>query len=299
MAHPRRPAGSAGGDFLTDDNIRRAIQHLVGRGEVLRVAVAYWGKDGAKHTGIAKRAQSDRGNVQIMCDLNSGACNPSEIRELQNLGIEVKTLDHLHAKVWIGETSVILGSANASTSGLADERQLGSNIEAALLVQDPMLAQILRTWFDSKWCDDEAVLVDEACLLEAEKVWKQRRKVRRARPVRKPTEPTIPTTSELAKSRRRLVSMVADAAAELWRTDQSPDITLRAVRICQGNPDWLREYHAFVGLGSDEEAKRKRKINPLIGRNVRERIHAKVGKSGVIAGESDVIGSYSELHPDV
>ena len=294
MAHPKKPAGSAGKDFLTDDDIRTAIQHLVGRGEDLRVAVAYWGNNGATHTGIAKRAPSDRGNVQIMCDLNSGACNPSEIRKLLKLGFEVRTLDHLHAKVWVGETSVILGSANASTSGLADERQLGSNIEAALLVQDPTLAQVLRTWFDSKWCDDAAVPVDEACLEEAEKVWNHRRKVGRARPVRKPT---IPTTSELAKSRKKLVGMVADAAAELWRTDKSPDITLRAVRICQRNPEWLREYHAFVGFGSDEEAKRKRKINPLIGRNVRERIDAKVGRSGVITGEADVIGSYSELHP--
>ena len=297
MAHPKKPTGSVDRDFLTDNEIRTAIQRLVERGGDLRVAVAYWGKNGATHTGVASRGPSDRKNVRIICDLNSGACNPSEIRELQKLGFEVRTLDHLHAKVWIGETDVILGSANASTSGLADECELGSSIEAALLVQDPTLAQVLRTWFDRKWCDDGAVRVDETCLLAAEKVWKQRRRVRRARPVRKPTDPTIPTTSELSRSRKRLVSMVADAAETLWRSDKSPDITLRAVRTCQRNREWLHEYHAFVGFGSDEEAARKRKINPLLGRNVRLRIGAKIGKRGMDAGKSDVIGSYTELHP--
>lgn len=259
------------------------------------MAVAYWGKDGAKHTGIANRVPPDRENVRIICDLNSGACNPSEIRKLMKLGYEVKTLDHLHAKVWIGETSVILGSANASTSGLADDRQLGSNIEAALLVQDPKLAQVLRTWFDGMWCDNHRTAdIDDACLREAEKVWEQRRKVRRARP---PKKPPGPLTRERSELRGRLVGMVTDAGVDLWRSDNSPDITLRAVRRCQENAAWLQEYEAFVVSGSGEEAEWKRRINPLFGRNVRERIGAKIGKRGMDAGKSDVIGSYTELHP--
>ena len=282
-------------DFLTDDDIRTAIQHLVGRGQDLRVAVAYWGKDGAKHTGVANKASSDRGNVRIICDLNSGACNPKEIRELQKLGFKVRTLDHLHAKVWISETCVILGSANASTSGLADERQLGSNIEAALLVEDPNLAQVLRTWFDRKWCDDGIIPVDETCLKEAEKVWNRRRNVGRARAVRKPASLS---ERELDELRKRLVQTVVDVAAELWLTDDSPDITLRAVRSCQENAEWLRDYEVYVAAGSAEEAARKRKINHLFGRRVRERIGARTERPGMGAGEADVIGSYSELHPD-
>ena len=75
-------------------------------------AVAYWGKDATKRTGLAEHP--NRAEVRVICDLLSGACNPNEIEELTRIGVQVKTLDRLHAKVWISGHDVIVGSANAS-----------------------------------------------------------------------------------------------------------------------------------------------------------------------------------------
>ena len=285
-------------DFLTGDGIRKAIQELVGAGGEVCAAVAYWGKGGAGHTGLTRRKRSERDNIRILCDLNSGACNPSEIRRLQTHGFEVRTLDRLHAKVWIGDSSVIVGSANASTSGLADEHRLGTNVEAALVVRDPELAQALRVWFDDEWWGEATESVDEPGLQAAEEVWRRRRRLGRVRPVRKrpARKRANPVPDERDRLGQKLVWKVADAAAELWQADDRPDITLRAIRRCQADPEWRRDYRTYVGAGTAEEAARKRKINHLFGRRVRERIGAGRVKRGVPAGAGDVVASYSALY---
>ena len=275
--------------FRTDGDIRKAIQELVRCDGDLRVAVAYWGKCGAEHTGIADRVQANAGEVYILCDLGSGACNPSEIEKLWKNAdkIKIKTLDELHAKVWIGEDRVIVGSANASTSGLADETELGSNIEAALMVENRELAQALNEWFKRLWRDADPVTAER--LSKARDLWNRRRKAGgRAEP----------TPEELLQLRKKLVNRVARSAEGLWQSDKSPDITLRSVRSCQDDPGWRRGYKRFIGDDPAGQAKRRDTIHPLFGKTVRARLRAKAGKSGVDALEEDLLGSYTELHPD-
>jgi hypothetical protein len=63
----------------------------------------------------------------------------------------VRTCDNLHAKVWLTEAGVIIGSSNASTNGLDLEgKEASSLIEANLFTDEqPTLTTI------SKWFDDE------------------------------------------------------------------------------------------------------------------------------------------------
>ena len=124
--------------------------------------------------------------VRIICDLLSGACNPGEIRTLRQCKIHVKTLDRLHANVWINGNEVILGSANASRNGLpvSDEDDRQANIEAAFLSKDPSLAQDIEHWFKNQW--KAATEIDNRMIALAEDLW-----TRRARSAKRGFTPTL------------------------------------------------------------------------------------------------------------
>ena len=289
MAFSMDPADNPRRCFLTRGDIQKAIKELVQCNGDLRVAVAYWGKSGSEHAGIAERVQVNPGKVCIICDLNSGACNPSEIEKLwKNKGkIEIKTLDKLHAKVWIAEDRVIVGSANASTSGLVDETELGSNIEAALLVENREMARALQQWFKGLWRAAHPITAER--LRSARELWNRRRKA---------GGPAEPTPDELEALRKKLIDRVVGTAAHLWQSDKGQDITLRSVRSCWSDLGWRRDYERFVGKDPANRAKRRDSINPQFGKSVRARLRAKAGKRGVDAAKGDLLGSYTELHPD-
>ena len=160
--------------FLKGTEIQQQVKRLSDRSGELMAAVAYWGKDGAKLTGLKRKRECRK--VRIICDLLSGSCNPSEVEELMALpGVEVKTLDRLHAKVWIGGDEVILGSANASMNGLPDNAKaiINGNIEAAALLKDRSLSHQLKEWFEKQW--KKSTKIDGEILIHAKRVWKRRR----------------------------------------------------------------------------------------------------------------------------
>ena len=152
--------------LLVDGHILDAVQQLVQRDGELLAAVAFWGRGAGQQTGITERAQPTR----ILCDLLSGACNPAEIRCLQENDVEVKYRPHLHAKVWMNGNEVVVGSANASMNGLGFEKA-GSNIEAAVYLCDKEVAGRVKKWFLREW--GLAECVDDALLQAAETLWNQ------------------------------------------------------------------------------------------------------------------------------
>ena len=105
--------------FLAGADIQTQVRMIASRTGEVMAAVAYWGSGAAERTGLTQHNRP--ASVRVICDLLSGACNPAEIEALRALGVTVKTLDRLHAKVWIGEDDVIVGSANASRNGLPAE----------------------------------------------------------------------------------------------------------------------------------------------------------------------------------
>ena len=160
--------------FLTGSKIQTHVKKIARRTDALMAAVAYWGTGAAERTGLTRSKKPE--NVRVICDLLSGACNPAEIERLMQLGLGVKTLDRLHAKVWISRDHVIVGSANASRNGLPgeDESSANANIEAAVLSKDPSLSRKMTNWFEKQW--RLATTVDDDHLAMARQLWERRRR---------------------------------------------------------------------------------------------------------------------------
>ena len=160
--------------FLTGVDIQNQVRTIASRSGKVMAAVAYWGKGAAERTGLAEH--EDPASVRIICDLLSGACNPNEIEALQQLGFSVKTLDRLHAKVWIGGNDVIVGSANASQNGLLGEGEKAAeaNVEAAVMSRDRALARRLAAWFELQW--DASTEIEKRHLIRARQIWKRHRR---------------------------------------------------------------------------------------------------------------------------
>lgn len=158
--------------FLSGPDIQAQVRQLMSRPGEVMAAVAYWGKGAAQRTGLTDK---DRPScVRLICDLLSGSCNPAEIQTLADLGVSVRTLDRLHAKVWIGGDDVIVGSANASHNGLSGDNDEAANasIEAAVLSRDRGLVRKIAAWFEEQWC--ESSKIEQRHLDQAWDMWNRR-----------------------------------------------------------------------------------------------------------------------------
>ncbi len=193
--------------LLIGTEIQQAVSALVNREGDVDIAVAYWGHDALERTGIANKGN---GNLRVICDLLSGACNPSPIATLRGSGVLVRTLDRLHAKVWINGNDAILGSANASMAGLPtpndDLRRCRD--EANIEIRDETLAQSLRTWFDERW--DLARDIEDRDLRRARILWSQRRRSAQSRSSGIANEPDEPGVSDLWRNPRGLRLLAYD-----------------------------------------------------------------------------------------
>ncbi len=157
--------------FLSDSGINKAVDRLITKRRPISIAVAFWGKGSAKHL-LAKSVRTQK--IRIICDLFSGACNPKEIKELfdEKKRITVRSLDDLHAKVWMSGGSVIVGSANASINGLGYERGAPLNFEASVWIQDNEVAQETENWFNDLWNKAKSINADD--ISSVKPVWKMR-----------------------------------------------------------------------------------------------------------------------------
>lgn len=113
-----------------------------------RIAVPFWGWGALKALGLER---SQTAGVRILCNLSVGGCNPDVIRDLIKRGFQVRALASLHAKVYLGPTSAVLGSANASADGLGLNKDGSGWNEACTLIDGPDEISQLTAWFDSLW----------------------------------------------------------------------------------------------------------------------------------------------------
>ncbi|MGQ2948403.1 MAG: phospholipase D family protein [Agrobacterium sp.] len=158
--------------LLTEIEAPKTIKELLAGAEVAKFAVAFWGKDAATVLGISSRSKP----LKIICNLQSGACNPLEIRKLLKLApsVEVRTSPRLHAKVYWTPSGVVIGSSNASANGLAVEgNELSSWSEANVYTNDHAILEQSSDWFDKQF--DQSQPISDADLLQAEEVWDRRR----------------------------------------------------------------------------------------------------------------------------
>src|ERR1700676_561564 len=100
--------------LLDEKGVIAPIRKMVKGCSDLRIAVAFWG-EGAVKTLRLTGARRGR----IICNLESGACNPKEVRKLRaSKRLKLKTHAQLHAKIYWSPTAAMVGSSNASANGL-------------------------------------------------------------------------------------------------------------------------------------------------------------------------------------
>lgn len=140
------------------------------------MAIAFWSR------GSSTRLPSRRGRrYRVICNLLSGATNPSAIRELLDRGdVDVKRCRILHAKVVLTARALLVGSANLSSNGLSLEAdETGGWIEAGLVTSEQAAMQHARQWFDALWSNPSiSFAVTEHDLEVARETWKRRRRER-------------------------------------------------------------------------------------------------------------------------
>lgn len=145
--------------------IAEKIQFMINEeiAEPVRFAVAFWGA-GADY--------QLRGACRIICDLNSGACNPKVIRKLLDRdNCVVLKAAKFHAKVVISSAGAVVSSANMSTNGLgAEGADASGTIEAGYFVSAnlPEHKKIVM-WFDDMWA--KATKITEDDLENSQKNW--------------------------------------------------------------------------------------------------------------------------------
>jgi len=163
--------------FLSSENYLDQVKQLADSSCNLSLAVAFWG-DGSEKLFESWQGES----LRILCNLGSGGTNPYVIRRLLALantrcGIEMRTLDDLHAKVMLGDSAALIGSANFSANGLGLEGDECSGwCEAGLFTNEPKQLDDARTWFEIIW--SRAASISEEALRQAEENWKKRRDLR-------------------------------------------------------------------------------------------------------------------------
>ena len=156
--------------FLDEVGALAKIREIFGRAERVKVAVAFWGRGAIQALGIDRPELE----AEIICNLDSGACNPSEIGKLRELRphIPVRSDPRLHGKLYWTPSGVVVGSSNASTNGLAVEAGLAGWAEANIFSDAPELIDTTLTWFNAR--KKGSYEITEVHLRLAEQIWKQR-----------------------------------------------------------------------------------------------------------------------------
>ena len=164
--------------FLTQEKITHKIKKLVQNAETLDIAVAFWGYGAFELLGLDQIDKENRKNVRIICNLGHGGTNPSEIENLIKQKFEVRHLNTLHAKTYISEKAIIVGSANASANGLGHEAsEIDSWEESAIFQTDNQVIHHARNWFEELY--NRSKCVTPEYIKEAKNIWGKRRTQRK------------------------------------------------------------------------------------------------------------------------
>ncbi|MES5481467.1 phospholipase D family protein [Bradyrhizobium sp. INPA03-11B] len=158
--------------FHDEKSVNAPIRKIAKGCRDLRVAVAFWGADGAKTLSL-KGARNGR----IICNLESGACNPKEIRKLRRASKKFKMKSHprLHAKIYWSPQAAVIGSSNVSANGLVvGAAEAKGWREANLWVDQADLLRDVGKRFNDLW--KEAKPITDQGLKDAEIKWKERAK---------------------------------------------------------------------------------------------------------------------------
>jgi len=157
-----------------------------------------------------------------------GGTNPDEIERLIAAGIQVRQADDLHAKVYLFDKAVVIGSSNASANGLSFQDGDGAGWrEANVLIEDPRIIEDVASWFEALSCLD----VKAEDLIQARIVWNRRRLLAQSLAPEKSLLSMLKTRPAYFSDRAAWLvlsstfrSDEAEALLERIRVEESPDI---------------------------------------------------------------------------
>jgi hypothetical protein len=126
--------------FIANNELWNEIHDLVAKGNRVSVAVAYFGRDGAKLLPLKK-------GDSIVVDMSLGAVrqgvtDPRAVRALMRRGVTVFSRGKLHAKFIVTGRTLIASSANASHNSRVNLD------EAGIITSDPAAVQRATAFFD-------------------------------------------------------------------------------------------------------------------------------------------------------
>src|SRR5439155_2579811 len=161
--------------FLRRNELSREIQRICRTRATIKCAVAYWGKDALRLTGLRPQQR----NVKLICCLDGGASDPDVIGKF---GSRARQNDFLHAKVIWTRDKAIVSSANISSNGMPDEEQYAKGlIEAGILVIDPAVLAEISDWFDVQYKAARVINAGDlkkAAEARSAKLWGKRKIIR-------------------------------------------------------------------------------------------------------------------------
>ncbi|MGO8114978.1 phospholipase D family protein [Rhizobium leguminosarum] len=158
--------------FLNETTALTTVNEMLSAADTATLVVAFWGAGAIGALGLRKPWKS----LRVVCNLDSGACNPNEIKDLMTLGanVEVRTDWRLHGKVYLTPERLVIGSSNASNNGLVVEGPMAMGwAEANVESTDAALMSQAREWCDARF--EQAVEIDEIKLKFARVAWAARR----------------------------------------------------------------------------------------------------------------------------
>lgn len=106
--------------FLDEKGALAAVKEMLAAQTEATIVVPFWGEGATDALGLDR---SNWESLRVVCNLDSGACNPHEIEKLLRLTTRTNTVKvlsdpRLHGKVYLTKSAVVLGSSNASSNGL-------------------------------------------------------------------------------------------------------------------------------------------------------------------------------------
>lgn len=150
--------------LLLENALSNAIIKFLAKETKLRIAVAFIGNGASK---LINHAATD---VKITCNLSMGGTNPNEVQILINrFGQKnVKQIDNLHAKLYIGEKYAIVGSANMSVNGLGTQPKGLREAGYKFKLGQPSGERSVD-WFDVLWKDAREITDED--IADAKEKW--------------------------------------------------------------------------------------------------------------------------------
>lgn len=159
--------------FVTEYEISEVVHSMLQEAPEAILAVAFWGIDAIGRLGLDRRP--DGAMLKIVCNLDSGACNPCAIQKLLDIpNVRVRNLSKLHGKVYWTPRQVVIGSSNASANGLV-ARDAAGWMEANVLTSEISMIQRSGEWCRS--CFDNGSKITEELLNQSQQVWERRQKM--------------------------------------------------------------------------------------------------------------------------